>query len=44
VRILELPPVRRLLDCLVVRRERLLTLALLHEYIAPRLERIGPVR
>src|ERR1700680_264352 len=43
-RFLELLPVRRVLKCLLVIRERFLRVPLLRVYIAPRLERIGPVR
>src|SRR5450631_1104313 len=43
-RFLELLPVRRVLECLIVLRERFFWLALLHEHIAPRFERISPVR
>jgi len=43
-RVLELLPVRRVFEGLVVFDERIFDLALLHEYIAPRFERISPVR
>ena len=42
--VFELPPVRRVLQCLDVLRERLFRLTLLHEHIAPYFQRIGPVR
>lgn len=42
--ILELLPVRRVLQGFVVLRERLFGLALLHEYIGPSLQRIRPLR
>ena len=43
-RFLELLPDRRVLERLVVLCERLFRLALLHEHIAQRFQRIGPVR
>ena len=41
---LKLFPVRRVLQHLVILRERIFDVALLHEYIAPRFQRISPVR
>jgi hypothetical protein len=43
-RLLELLPVRRVFERLVVYVERLPCLMLLRQHIAPRLGRIGPVR
>src|ERR1700688_4806141 len=43
-RFLELLPVRCVLERLVVLRERLFRLTLLHEHIAPCFQRIGPMR
>jgi riboflavin biosynthesis pyrimidine reductase len=43
-RFLELLPIRRVLERLVVLRERLFRVTLLHQYIAPGLQRIRPVR